>query len=581
MRAKVRAALLVSLLMPGAARAAVTISPAYAQVVAGQTLQFTASPGVIWQVNNANGGATATGRITKTGLYTAPAKLPKPAIATITAISRTDPSQNATATVTLLAQAPTGHTYYVSTSGSDGNDGSSGAPWRTIQHAETVAAAGDTVLVHGGVYNEHVTLSTSGTANGYITFESAPGETAIVDGTGLDIPQNMWGLFTFDSVSYVIVEGFEVRNYTTASVKNVPIGVFVVGAGVGDQVVNNYVHDITTTAPANPKNCASDAFGMTVYGTQAPDAIDGLVVSGNEIANNLTGCSETLSLDGNVTNFAVVSNRVHDDNNIGIGAIGFERVSKDPAYDQARDGVIRGNTVYNITSFGNPDYGNQYAADGIYVDGGTNIVIDQNRIHNVDLGIELASEHKGKTSSYIVARNNIVYDGNSAGISIGGYGASRGGTDHCTVVGNTLYGNDTQKTGSGEFQIQFNATNNMVENNIFYAGPQGLLVNDFTTSTPTPAALDYNLYFSSGAPVFDWQKHRYTSYSAYQTASGNDTHSPYADPQFTDTTNLDVAGTSPAVNAGTNLGAAIVGLRDFIGAKRVLGGNIDIGAYEH
>jgi len=581
MRATVRAALLVSLLIPGAARAAVTISPAYAQVVAGQTLQFTASPGVIWQVDNANGGAPATGRITKTGLYTAPAKLPKPAIATITAISRTDPSQNATATVTLLAQTPTGHTYYVSTSGSDGDDGSSGAPWRTIQHAETIAAAGDTVLVHGGVYNEHVTLSTSGTANGTITFESAPGETAVVDGTGLDIPQNMWGLFTFDSVSYVIVQGFEIRNYTTASIKNVPIGVFVVGAGVGDQVVNNYIHDITTTAPANPKNCASDAFGMTVYGTQAPDAIDGLAVSGNEIANNLTGCSETLSLDGNVTNFAVVSNRVHDDNNIGIGAIGFERVSKDPAYDQARDGVIRGNTVYNITSFGNPDYGNQYAADGIYVDGGTNIVIDQNRIHNVDLGIELASEHKGKTSSFIVARNNIVYDGNSAGISIGGYGASRGGTDHCTVVGNTTYNNDTQNTGSGEFQIQFNATNNTVANNIFYAGSQGLLVNDFTTSTPTPAALDYNLYFSSGSPVFDWQKHRYTSYSAYQTASGNDPHSPYADPQFTDTTNLDVAGTSPAVNAGTNLGAAIVGLRDFIGVKRVLGGNIDIGAYEH
>ncbi len=581
MRYIVRAALLVSLLMPGAARAAVTISPAYAQVVAGQTLQLTATPGVIWQVDNANGGATATGRISKTGLYTAPSKLPKPAIATITAISRTDPSQSATATVTLLAQAPTGHTYYVSTSGSDGGDGSSGSPWRTIQHAETIAAAGDTVLVHGGVYNEHVTLSTSGTANGTITFESAPGETAVVDGTGLDIPQNMWGLFTFDSVSYVIVQGFEIRNYTTASVKNVPIGVFVVGAGVGDQVVNYYIHDITTTAPANPTNCASDAFGMTVYGTQAPDAIDGLAVSGNEIANNLTGCSETLSLDGNVTNFAVVSNLVHDDNNIGIGAIGFERVSKDPAYDQARDGVIRGNTVYNITSFGNPDYGNQYAADGIYVDGGTNIVIDQNRIHNVDLGIELASEHRGKTSSFIIARNNIVYDGNSAGISIGGYAASKGGTDHCTVVGNTTYNNDTQQTGSGEFQIQFNATNNVVDNNIFYAGTQGLVVNDFTTSTPTPAALDYNLYFSSGSPVFDWQKHRYTSYSAYQTASGNDTHSPYADPQFTSTTNLDVAGASPAVNAGTNLGAAIVGLRDFIGAKRVLGANIDIGAYEH
>ncbi len=64
-------------------------------------------------------------------------------------------------------------------------------------------------------------------------------------------------------------------------------------------------------------------------------------------------------------------------------------------------------------------------------------------------------------------------------------------------MNNTLYGNDTQQTGSGEFQIQFNATNNVFENNILYAGVQNLLVNDFTTSTPEPAVLDYNLYYAA------------------------------------------------------------------------------------
>jgi hypothetical protein len=584
MKTLTRAILLALFLMPAGARAAVTISPMYAQVVAGQTLQFTGPAGVTWQVNNANGGAAATGTISKTGLFTAPTTLPKPAIATVTAASKTDPSQTATATVTLLAHTASGHTYYVATTGSDSGDGSSGAPWRTIQHAQSKAAAGDTVLVHGGVYNEHVTFSASGTADGYIAFMSAPGEIAAVDGTGLDIPQHMWGLFTFSNASYVIVQGFEIRNYTTASVKDVPIGIFVTGAGEGVQLVNNYVHDITTTAATNPKKCSSNAFGITVYGTGAPDAIDGLAVSGNEVAHLHTGCSETLSLDGNVTNFAVVSNLVHDDDNIAIGAIGFEKVSHDPTYDQARDGVIRGNTVYNITSFGNPDYGNQYAADGIYVDGGTNIVIEQNRIHNVDLGIELASEHKTRVSSFVTARNNLVYNGNSAGISIGGYAASKGGTDHCTVVNNTLYGNDTQQTGSGEFQIQFNATNNVFENNILYAGPQNLLVNDFTTSTPEPAVLDYNLYYAAagaGSAKFTWQKHKYTGYSSYLTGTGLDADSPpFSDPQFVDTTNLKVGASSPAVNAGTDLGAPIDGLHDFAGVKRVIGGDIDIGAYE-
>jgi hypothetical protein len=588
MNRMLRAALLASLLVPAAARAAVTVTLdrtyTQAEAGAGQSWQYnatvtgTSNHGVVWQVNNANGGTAATGTITKTGLYSATASVPKPAIVTITAVSKADPTATATATVTLMDHPLGGTIYWVAPGGDDSHSGGLEAPWATIQHAADTAQPGDTVFVRQGVYNEHVHLTKSGNAAGYITFASYPGETATVDGTGLDIPENMWGLFTFDNVSYVIVEGFEIRNYTTSRVADAPMGIFVRGAGVNDQVINNRIHDITTTARTNPTKCGSNAFGMTVYGTKVPDAIDGLAVSGNEIFNTKTGCSETLSLDGNVTNWAVVNNRIHDADNIAIGAIGFERVARDPAYDQARDGVIRGNHIYNITSFGNPDYGNQYAADGIYVDGGTDIVIEQNRIHAVDLGIEIASEHGGRTSSYVVARNNLVYGGNSAGISIGGYGAARGGTDHCAVVNNTLYQNDTKNTGSGEFQIQYNATDNIFENNIVYAGAQGLLVNDFTTSTPTPAVLDYNLYFSSGGQKFNWQHHVYNTYASYLTASGMDAHSPpFSDPQFT--TDFGIAPTSPAQEVGLPLGF-VGGTRDFAGHKRVAGGKTDIGAYE-
>ena len=66
-----------------------------------------------------------------------------------------------------------------------------------------------------------------------------------------------------------------------------------------------------------------------------------------------------------------------------------------PAVDQARDGVVSDNLVYNITSRGNPAYGNDQSSDGIYVDGGTRVLIERNVIHDVDFGIELASEHKG------------------------------------------------------------------------------------------------------------------------------------------------------------------------------------------
>ena len=509
------------LVAPAGARCAVSITPAYVQMQPGKTMRFSAGGAdVIWQVNNATGGGAA-GSITIGGRFTAPASLPSPAAVTVTAVSATDPTDSATATVTLLAQPASGTTYYVAPGGSDTNPGTLAAPFATLQHAANIAVAGDTVLARQGVYNALLTPPNSGNSTqGPITFASYPGELATIDGTGLPIPGGQNGLVTLNNASYVIIEGFELRNYTSAKRAQVPLGIYIEGAGSGVQIVNNHIHDITVTAKTSPKQCGSNAFGMTIYGTKAPASINGLVISGNELDHMLTGCSETLSVDGNVDGFEIVSNLVHDDNNIGMDAIGFEKVSPDPAYDQARNGEIRGNVVYNITSYGNPDYGKQYAADGIYVDGGTQIVIEQNVVHDTDLAIELASEHSGQVTSYITARNNVVYENNSNGISIGGYGAARGGTDHCTIVNNTLFDDDTKNTGSGEFQIQFYATNNVFENNIVYAGAQGLFVHNFTKSEADPALLDYNLYYGTGASVvFQWDKVHYKRFAAYQAAS--------------------------------------------------------------
>jgi hypothetical protein len=350
--------------------------------------------------------------------------------------------------------------------------------------------------------------------------------------------------------------------------------------------VNNHIHDIVTTAKTTPKQCGSDALGMAVYGTGYTTPISALVVSGNELDDLVTGCSESLSIDGNVDGYAVTSNLVHDNDNIGIDSIGFEKVSKNPALDQARHGEVRGNSVYNITSYGNPDYGKQYAADGIYVDGGTQIVIEQNLVHNVDLGIEMASEHKGHVTSNVIARNNVVYQDNSNGISIGGYGPNRGGSEYVTVVNNTLWDNDTKNTGSGEFQIQFNAADNVFENNIVYASAQALMVHDFPKAGVAPAVLDYNLHFSpAGAAksVWQWEKTRYAGFVAYQAGAQQDAQSVFADPLFDGVgspPDLDVMPGSPAIGAGVDLGAGVVGMVDFAGNPRVMDGVISIGAYQ-
>jgi hypothetical protein len=156
---------------------------------------------------------------------------------------------------------------------------------------------------------------------------------------------------------------------------------------------------------------------------------------------------------------------------------------------------------------------------------------------------------------------------------------------HNTIVNNTLFKDDTKNTGSGEFQIQWHATNNVFKNNIVYATTQNLFLNGYANSTSNPADLDYNLYFGTGGSSsgqWVWNGTTYTGYSSYQTSSGKDAHSPFSDPLFVNlsTPDLHVAPNSPAVNAGINLGLTVVGPVDYAGNARVQGTNIDIGAYE-
>jgi len=61
-------------------------------------------------------------------------------------------------------------TYYVSTSGNDGNNGTStGTAWRTIQKAVDSVGGGDRIEVMAGTYNEQVVASVSGTSGNEIT----------------------------------------------------------------------------------------------------------------------------------------------------------------------------------------------------------------------------------------------------------------------------------------------------------------------------------------------------------------------------------------------------------------------------
>jgi Right handed beta helix region len=477
--------------------------------------------------------------------------------------------------------------FYVSTNGNDSNPGTETSPWRTIQHAADTARAGSVVNVRGGIYEELVSIHESGNASdGYITFRSYPGETAILD-AGRFTPTSRSGILTIHNQSYVRIEGFEIRNFHTAEHRLAPLGIDISGAGSHIEILRNNVHHIEQTFPGRDRpGSGGNGFGIAVYGTSAKAPITDLIIDGNEVHHLKTGSSESLVVNGNVTNFRITHNIVHDNNNIGIDVIGFERTAPDPAVDQARDGVVSGNLVYDITSRGNPAYGDEQNSDGIYVDGGTRILIEQNVMHDVDFGIELASEHKNRATSYVIARNNLIYHSHTAGVSIGGYAPDRGHTEHCRVVNNTLYENDTSATGSGEFQMQWNMADDAFENNIVYAGPRCLfsLTRSQVDPSKPPVTIDYNLYYcASGAHTSKWAgvSATVTGFDKYVDATGNDHHSRFADPDFADSAKNDfhLRSDSPALSAGTTEGMP-VGELDLDGSPRVRSGKIDIGCYQ-
>lgn len=74
--------------------------------------------------------------------------------------------------------------YHVSKSGSDHAPGTEQQPFRTIQRAADIAAAGDTVVVHEGVYREWVKPKNGGLSRDLpVTYMAAAGDTVVIKGS--------------------------------------------------------------------------------------------------------------------------------------------------------------------------------------------------------------------------------------------------------------------------------------------------------------------------------------------------------------------------------------------------------------
>ena len=478
--------------------------------------------------------------------------------------------------------------FHVSTKGDDSADGSVGRPWKTIQFAIDKASAGDTVHIHEGTYRESLSFNKSGNAKtgnaktGAITISNFKNERAVLDGSNND---DVSPMIEINNQSFINVQGLVIGNLKTDKLNETPVGIMVSGACREIKIENCKIHNIASVAKLNKRLKGRNAHGIAVYGN-GMSSISGLGIVGNELSDLTLGSSEAIVVNGNVDGFEIFGNIVHDCDNIGIDCIGFEGTAAKGGIDQARNGIVAENHVYNIATAKNPSYDGGSAAAGIYVDGGRDIVIERNRVHDCDFGVEVASEHKGKVTSGIVVRNNVIFNNLLAGLIMGGYNKKNtGDAENCLVINNTFFNNDTRTTGDewGQICLQYRVSNCVFANNILQHETSKDGSNIFIVQwnkTGKNNKFDHNQYFGSADPVWVLGDEWIDQWSDFQKHEWTGDKEAFGDPKLVSPAKKDwsLGKGSPCLDSGN--ADAKIGDKDFAGNKRKQGDVVDRGAVE-
>ncbi|HOS68710.1 MAG TPA: right-handed parallel beta-helix repeat-containing protein [Bacillota bacterium] len=436
-------------------------------------------------------------------------------------------------TVQAIIPLPKGNNYYVSVSGYDNNTGTLKAPFRSVQKGCDVLKPGDTLYIRAGEYHEKIEINSTGTEGEYITVQPYGNERVILNGEGNSKRSN---IIHIKDKSYIRIKGLELRNSRDG---DTPSGIMIEGFGRGIEILSNKIYSIESD---------SNSHGIAVYGRNSYIPIQGIKIEGNEIYNCRLGSSESLVVNGNVEDFRICGNIIHDNNNIGIDCIGFEKTAV--LNDQPRSGLIAGNTVYNISSANNPVYEGDACAGGIYVDGGKDIIIERNRVYDCDIGIEVASEHYNKAAANILVRSNLIYSSHLYGLSLGGASGGNGYAENCHFICNTLYDNQIG------INMQKSRYNKIISNIVY------------DTGTLLEGPLGSNIL----------------SCNVFYSPDGNPYKLPgFKDPKFKDPVHKDfeLSKDSPAIDAGDPLYLCYGGEMDILNKPRVSNGRIDCGAFEY
>lgn len=351
--------------------------------------------------------------------------------------------------ILVSAAAAQAATYYVSTSGSDSNSGSLSSPFATIYKANSVVKAGDVVYVRGGVYNALVSISAAGTSSARILFSSYPGETAVIDGTGLGSDKNL--VYFGSSANYVDWSGFEVRNATR-------IGLLVYG-GKNIGLYNNRVHSSTRN-------------GIYIGSSSSAKTTD-VVVDGNLVYNNVlenqnhslsSGWAQAIGVSKS-DRVRVTSNRIYQNYGEGLDFILSD-------YGYAAHNEIRDN--FSVQMYLDNAQYTTIEQNFIYSSGDTRFYRGGYPAHGIGLANESYSTSNPLSDLKII--NNIVLNSRWA-LYYQDYEAG-GGLKNTLVANNTFY-NATHAMVAMDADAH---NNSYIQSNVFYQASSGSMTYGTTSS---------------------------------------------------------------------------------------------------
>ncbi|HYI08020.1 MAG TPA: right-handed parallel beta-helix repeat-containing protein [Thermoanaerobaculia bacterium] len=345
----------------------------------------------------------------------------------------------------LFAGTASARTLYVAKSGNDANLGTLvTAPLATIKKAAAVALPGDVVNVRGGVYTGTLSIMSKGTAAARITFQSYPGETAVIDGTGT-APNT--DLLTVYQAQYVDLKGFEVRNSTRLGI------------------------------------CVYDSKNIGIYDNN----IHHSVRNGIYIGAGSMGISSDMVVDGNVLHENVTENQYFAFSgggwaqSLGVYKTDRARITNNRSYQNWGEGI--GTGLGNDVLIENNTVSDNFSV-GIYLDNARTTTVNRNLVYTTGdtrfyreghpaSGIAVANEAYSVSlpSRGNVFTNNIVVN-SKYGFYYGAY-QNGGGMVDTKVVNNTFH-----KATAAMIWIDEDVhSNSVVANNIFsQAGGQMALV---------------------------------------------------------------------------------------------------------